>query len=60
MEPILAFADDNYDIKTNKDKSLLVEEIDKSLEDIAKWLKQAGLKVNHDKTYLRFYHQIEK
>ena len=32
--PILAFADDSYDVKTNKNKNTLVEDMKKSLEFI--------------------------
>ena len=50
--PVLSFADDSYDVQSNKDKSLLIKDVEKSLDTIMKWLKKSGLKVNQDKTDL--------
>ena len=55
--PILAFADDSYDVKTNKNKNTLVEDMKKSLESITKWLKKSGLKVNNEKTDLCLFYR---
>jgi hypothetical protein len=47
--PILCFADKSFDVKANKNKILLVKDMEKSLEIITKWLKKSGLKLNAKK-----------
>ena len=36
------YADDNFIIKSNKNLETLVEDMEKSLEAIIKWLKKSG------------------
>ena len=57
IAPLLSFADDSYDVQSNKDKSLLIKDVEKSLETITKWLKKSGLKVNQDKTDLCLFYK---
>ena len=40
------YADDNFIIRINKDLNSLINDMEKSLEAITKWLKKSGLKVN--------------
>ena len=44
------FADDNYVIECTADLTALIENMQKKLEAITKWLKKSGLKVNDSKT----------
>jgi hypothetical protein len=43
---MLSFADDNFTVRWNKDKSKLIKELEKDLETLIKWLSDSGLKVN--------------
>ena len=54
---VTTFADDNYIIKSNKEKKMALEELGRELEKIIKWLKGSGLKVNENKTELCIFHR---
>ncbi len=55
--PVLSFVEDSYDIKTNKNKEELMNNMEKSLETIMKWLKKSGMKVNQDKTIMCWFNK---
>ena len=50
IEELLAFADDTFIPKVGESLAELIEDMEKSLEAITKWLKQSGLVVNKAKT----------
>ena len=50
LEKMTNYADDNFIIKSSKTLVSLIDDMEKSLESITKWLKKSGLKVNEDKT----------
>ena len=53
---VTTFADDNYVIKSNKEKKMVaLEELGKELEKIIKWLKGSGLKVNEKRQSYAFF-----
>ena len=54
------FADDNYYLEWNRDLTVLVENLEKKLEMITKWLKDSGLVVNEGKTELCLFHKNDK
>jgi hypothetical protein len=43
ITPVLSFADDSYNVRTGVDKKSVIEDMEKSLEAIVKWLKKSGL-----------------
>jgi dsDNA-binding SOS-regulon protein len=49
---MLAFADDIFAPKTNNSTTELIDDMEKTLESITKWLKKSGLVVNDAKTDL--------
>jgi hypothetical protein len=51
------FADDNYVIHWNSDLSLLIVDMQRTIELITKWLRQSGLKVNDGKTEVCLFHR---
>ena len=51
------YADDNFIIRFNKTISVLINDMEKSLEAITKWLKKSGLKVNENKTEACLFHR---
>ena len=55
--PVLSFADDSYNVETSVDKKTLIEDMEKSLEAIMKWLKKSGLKVNQEKTDICLFYR---
>ena len=57
LAKLTLFADDNYVIRWNKSLALLVEDIQRSVEAITKWLRQSGLKVNDAKTEVCLFHR---
>jgi hypothetical protein len=57
LTKITSFADDNQVVKWKKCLSTLEEEITTSLGMIIKWLKDLGLKVNHNKTEICTFHK---
>ena len=54
-----AFADDTYIPKCNSEIRILVDDMEKSLEAITKWLKKSGLKVNQDKTEVCLFYKTD-
>ena len=61
IEKMKNYADDNFIIKSNKNLETLVEDMEKSLEAIIKWLKKSGWKVYDQKTDLcLFHHQYQR
>ena len=46
LEKMSNYADDNFIIRINKFLPELINDMEKSLEAIPKWLKKSGLKVN--------------
>ena len=57
LEKITLFADDNYILVWNKHKHQLIIDMRKKLENITKWLKDSGLKVNESKTELCLFNR---
>ena len=43
------FVDYNFIIESNKTLAILIDDKEKNLEAITKWLKKSGLKVNYEK-----------
>ena len=54
------YADDNFIIRINNNLSMLINDMEKSLEAITKWLKKSGLKVNENKTEVCLFHSTQK
>ena len=52
-----AFADDTFIPKWNKMLPALINDMEKTLESITKWLKQSGLVVNKDKTEVCLFYK---
>ena len=50
IETFLSYADDTFIPKSNKSLEILINDVEKSLEAITKWLRDSGLKVNQGKT----------
>ena len=50
LTPLTNFADDNFVIEFNSQINALIENMEKNLEMIVKWLKDSGLKVNESET----------
>jgi hypothetical protein len=57
LELLFSFANDTYMTKSNKNFAESIIDLEKSLELIAKWLRQSGLKVNHSKTDVCLFHK---
>ena len=57
LEKMSNYADDNFIIRFNKTISVLINDMEKSLEAITKWLKKSGLKVNENKTEACLFHR---
>ena len=57
MLKITNFADDNFVIRWNKSMPALINNMEKDLEIMTKWLKDSGLKVNESKTELCLFHR---
>ena len=51
------YADDNFIIRWESNLTKLIENMEKSLEAITKWLKKSGLKVNEAKTEVCLFHR---
>jgi hypothetical protein len=60
LEKITLFADDNYILVWNKHKNQLIIDMRKKLENITKWLKDSGLKVNESKTELCLFNRKDQ
>ena len=57
LEKMTCFADDISVLRWNKSLTLLIEDMEKSLEAITKWLRKSGLKVKDKKTELCLFHR---
>ena len=57
LEKMTSFADDTQIVRWNSNLSLLIKDMEKSLEAIIKWLKQSGLKVNDSKTEICLFYR---
>ena len=56
MEKMTTYVDDNFIIRWNKNLTQLINDMQKSLEAITKWLKKSGLKENEIKTEICLFH----
>ena len=54
---ITLFADDNYPLASNKDLNILIKQFEEKMNNIIKWLKDSGLKINESKTELCLFHR---
>ena len=59
LEKLTTFADDNYVVETGQNKSSVLKTLENKINQILKWLKDSGLKVNESKTELCVFHQVE-
>ena len=57
LQTMISFADDANVVRCNKNLSRLINDTQKDLEMITKWLRQSGLKVNDSKTELCLFHR---
>ena len=57
LAKLTLFADDNYIVEWNAMLHLLINDMDRSLEMITKWLRQSGLRVNDLKTEVCLFHR---
>jgi hypothetical protein len=57
LTKITCFAGDNFVIKWNKSIDDLIDDLEKELEMIIKWLKDLGLMVNTDKTEISLFNR---
>ena len=54
------FADDNFIVGWNKLLPALIDDMEKTLEMIIKWLKDSGLEVNEGKTEVCLFHRNDQ
>ena len=54
------FADDNFIVRWNNNRKGLIEDLERSLEAITKWLRGSGLTVNQSKTELCLFHRLDQ
>ena len=52
-----SFADDNFTLKWNCNKNELIEDMERELETLTKWLRDSGLKVNDGKTEVVLFYR---
>ena len=57
ISKISNFADDNFAITQNKNKISCILAMEAKLNEIVKWLKDSGLKVNESKTEICLFHR---
>ena len=57
IENLTCFADDKFPLAWNKDKTVLVSEMEVKLKKIVDWLSSSGMKVNESKTELCLFHK---
>ena len=57
LQKMTNYADDNLIIRWNICLQSLIDDMEKDLEAITKWLKESGLKVNEIKTELCLFHR---
>ena len=60
IQNLVNFADDNFCVVWNKDLVLLIEDLERRLEMIVKWLKDSGLVVNESKTEICLFHSNDQ
>ena len=60
LEKMSNYADDNFIIRYNTNVVIFIDDMEKSLEAITKWLKKSGLKVNESKTEACLFHRTSK
>jgi hypothetical protein len=56
LTQITNFADDNFVVSWNEQLSVLIENLERDLEVIVKWLKDSFIKVNEGKTEMCLFH----
>jgi hypothetical protein len=59
LEMLLAFADDIFIPRTGKDVVHLIQDLETSMENIAKWIKDSGLKLNGTKTEICMFNRSD-
>ena len=59
LQKLTNFADDNFIVRWNRQIEVLIDDMQKSLEMITKWLKNSGLKVNESKTEICLFHRMD-
>ena len=57
---ITNFADDNFVVAWNKSLAALIDDMERNLEMIIKWLRDSGLQVNEDKTEVCLFHRNDQ
>ena len=57
VENLTCFADDKFPLVWNKDKAVLVGQMETKLKKITDWLTKSGMKVNESKTELCLFHR---
>ena len=57
---LVNFADDNFCVEWSSDLSVLVNNVEKKLEMITKWLRGSGLVVNEKKTEICLFHNNDQ
>ena len=60
LEKIILFADDNYALEWNKNKDVLLSDMQRKMERVTKWLRDSGLKVNEAKTEMCLFHKKDQ
>ena len=60
LQSQINFADDNFCVIWNRDLVLLIDDLEKRLEMIVKWLKDLGLVVNESKTEICLFHNNDQ
>ena len=59
IERLFAFADDKFVPMIGDDKTELVRNMESTLENIRKWIKHSGLKINEKKTEICLFYKHE-
>ena len=59
VSPLLQL-EDNFALVWNKNKDILLNEMQKKIERIPKWLRESGFKVNENKTELWLFHKKDQ
>jgi hypothetical protein len=57
IEDLTTYADDNYVIKESGSLSNTLQQVETSVQNVANWLKNSGLKVNEAKTEMCVFHR---
>ena len=56
---LTTFADDNFIIRWNTCMEALINDMQKDLESMTKWLRDSGMKVNEAKTEICVFHRMD-